>query len=85
MCGRLILFEYKSSAILSKKTWRGKQRTLSTVRPHSKPGGKNGLNDQIKTSIRQALDARELIRLRSCRGIQMRISMKLRRFWKKSE
>lgn len=25
--------------------------------------GKNGLNDQIKTSVRQALDARELIKL----------------------
>ena len=25
--------------------------------------GKNGLNDQIKTSIRQALDARELIKV----------------------
>ena len=25
--------------------------------------GKNGLNDQIKTSIRQALDARELIKI----------------------
>lgn len=25
--------------------------------------GKNGLNDQIKTSVRQALDARELIKV----------------------
>ena len=25
--------------------------------------GKNGLNDQIKTSVRQALDARELIKI----------------------
>ena len=27
------------------------------------PNGKNGLNDQIKTSVRQALDARELIKV----------------------
>ena len=30
--------------------------------PSSK-SGKNGLNDQIKTSVRQALDARELIKV----------------------
>ena len=40
---------------------------FSTVRhtpsnPSSK-SGKNGLNDQIKTSVRQALDARELIKV----------------------
>ena len=29
----------------------------------SSKSGKNGLNDQIKTSVRQALDARELIKV----------------------
>ena len=35
--------------------------------------GKNGLNDHIKTSVRNALDARELIK----------VTMKLLKFWKK--
>ena len=43
-----------------------KQRAFLNSQAHSlKPIvqiGKNGLNDQIKTSIRQALDARELIK-----------------------
>ncbi|KJQ59929.1 ribosome assembly RNA-binding protein YhbY [Streptococcus cristatus] len=44
-----------------------KQRAFLNSQAHSlKPIvqiGKNGLNDQIKTSIRQALDARELIKV----------------------
>ena len=44
-----------------------KQRAFLTSQAHSlKPIiqiGKNGLNDQIKTSVRQALDARELIKV----------------------
>ncbi|ASB97585.1 ribosome assembly RNA-binding protein YhbY [Streptococcus equi] len=44
-----------------------KQRAFLKAEAHSlKPIvqiGKNGLNDQIKTSIRQALDARELIKV----------------------
>ncbi|HEM5120636.1 TPA: ribosome assembly RNA-binding protein YhbY [Streptococcus suis] len=44
-----------------------KQRAFLNSQAHSlKPIiqiGKNGLNDQIKTSVRQALDARELIKV----------------------
>lgn len=44
-----------------------KQRTFLKSEAHSlKPIvqiGKNGLNDQIKTSVRNALDARELIKV----------------------
>ncbi len=44
-----------------------KQRAYLTSQAHSlKPIvqiGKNGLNDQIKTSVRNALDARELIKI----------------------
>ena len=44
-----------------------KQRAfLNTPGTHPQthhPIGKNGLNDQIKTSVRQALDARELIKV----------------------
>ena len=44
-----------------------KQRAFLFLVSHSlKPIvqiGKNGLNDQIKTSVRQALDARELIKV----------------------
>ena len=44
-----------------------KQRSFLNSQAHSlKPIiqiGKNGLNDQIKTSVRQALDARELIKV----------------------
>ena len=44
-----------------------KQRAFLNSRAHTlKPIiqiGKNGLNDQIKTSVRQALDARELIKV----------------------
>ncbi|MGT2832337.1 ribosome assembly RNA-binding protein YhbY [Streptococcus halotolerans] len=44
-----------------------KQRAFLKSEAHSlKPIiqiGKNGLNDQIKTSVRQALDARELIKV----------------------
>ena len=44
-----------------------KQRAFLTSQAHSlKPIiqiGKNGFNDQIKTSVRQALDARELIKV----------------------
>lgn len=44
-----------------------KQRAFLTSEAHSlKPIiqiGKNGLNNQIKTSVRQALDARELIKV----------------------
>ncbi len=44
-----------------------KQRAYLNSQAHSlKPIiqiGKNGLNDQIKTSVRQALDARELIKV----------------------
>ena len=46
-------------------TLTSKQRAFLNSQAHSlKPIiqiGKNGLNDQIKTSVRQALDARELI------------------------
>lgn len=48
-------------------TLTSKQRAFLNSQAHSlKPIvqiGKNGLNDQIKTSIRQALDARELIKV----------------------
>lgn len=48
-------------------TLTSKQRTFLNSQAHSlKPIiqiGKNGLNDQIKTSVRQALDARELIKV----------------------
>ncbi len=44
-----------------------KQRAFLNSQAHTlKPIiqiGKNGLNDQIKTSVRQALDARELIKV----------------------
>ena len=44
-----------------------KQRAFLNSQAHTlKPIiqiGKNGLNDQIKTSVRQALDARELIKI----------------------
>ena len=47
-------------------TLTSKQRAFLNSQAHSlKPIiqiGKNGLNDQIKTSVRQALDARELIK-----------------------
>ena len=39
---------------------------FSTVSTHPQthhPNRENGLNDQIKTSVRQALDARELIKV----------------------
>ena len=48
-------------------TLTSKQRAFLNSQAHSlKPIiqiGKNGLNDQIKTSVRQALDARELIKV----------------------
>lgn len=48
-------------------TLTSKQRAFLNRQAHSlKPIiqiGKNGLNDQIKTSVRQALDARELIKV----------------------
>ena len=48
-------------------TLTSKQRAFLTSQAHSlKPIiqiGKNGLNDQIKTCVRQALDARELIKV----------------------
>ena len=48
-------------------TLTSKQRAFLNSQTHSlKPIiqiGKNGLNDQIKTSVRQALDARELIKV----------------------
>ena len=48
-------------------TLTSKQRAVLNSQAHSlKPIiqiGKNGLNDQIKTSVRQALDARELIKV----------------------
>ena len=48
-------------------TLTSKQRAFLNSPAHSlKPIiqiGKNGLNDQIKTSVRQALDARELIKV----------------------
>ena len=44
--------------------------------------GKNGLNDHIKTSVRNALDARELIKV-TLLQIPWKISMKLPKFWKK--
>ena len=44
--------------------------------------GKNGLNDHIKTSVRNALDARELIKV-TLQKILWKISMKLLKFWKK--
>ena len=43
--------------------------------------GKNGLNDHIKTSVRNALDARELIKPYS--KIPWKTSMRLLKFWKK--
>ncbi|BAH80871.1 RNA binding protein [Streptococcus dysgalactiae subsp. equisimilis RE378] len=54
-----------------KRSWKkmltSKQRAFLKSEAHSlKPIiqiGKNGLNDHIKTSIRQALDARELIKV----------------------
>lgn len=48
-------------------TLTSKQRAFLNSQAHSlKPIiqiGKNGLNDQIKTSVRQVLDARELIKV----------------------
>ena len=48
-------------------TLTSKQRAFLNSQAHGlKPIiqiGKNGLNDQIKTSVRQALDARELIKV----------------------
>ncbi|EFQ56223.1 ribosome assembly RNA-binding protein YhbY [Streptococcus downei] len=49
-------------------TLTSKQRAFLNSQAHTmKPVvqvGKNGLNDQIKTSVRQALDARELIKVK---------------------
>lgn len=48
-------------------TLTSKQRTFLTAQAHGlKPIvqiGKNGLTDEIKTSVRRALDARELIKV----------------------
>ena len=47
-------------------TLTSKQRASSTAKPTASnpyPNRENGLNDQIKTSVRQALDARELIKV----------------------
>ena len=62
-----------------------KQRAFLKSEAHSlKPIvqiGKNGLNDQIKTSVRNALDARELIKVTLCKT-RMKIYMRLLKFWK---
>ena len=48
-------------------TLTSKQRAFLNSQAHSPqthyPNRENGLNDQIKTSVRQALDARELIKV----------------------
>lgn len=62
-----------------------KQRAFLKSEAHSmKPIiqiGKNGLNDQIKTSVRNALDARELIKV-TLYKIPMKISTMSLKFWK---
>ena len=56
-----------TQALYKNMTLTSKQRAFLNGQAHSlKPIiqiGKNGLNDQIKTSVRQALDARELIKV----------------------
>ncbi len=55
------------NAFISENMLTSKQRAFLKSQAHSmKPIvqiGKNGLNDQIKTSVRNALDARELIKV----------------------
>ena len=67
-----IYLKSEQSELIKKKgsknmTLTSKQRAFLNSQAHSlKPIiqiGKNGLNDQIKTSVRQALDARELIKV----------------------
>ena len=67
-----------------------KQRAFLNSQAHTlKPIiqiGKNGLNDQIKTSVRQALDARELIKVTLLQNTDENIHevAKIARFLKKS-
>ena len=58
---------WKETLLFKIMSLTSKQRAFLNSQAHTlKPIiqiGKNGLNDQIKTSVRQALDARELIKV----------------------